>query len=170
MGTKKAFRAIWLVTSKEIQKIIGAKNFLTIGHVIWRNWLPLQQKMFWKKVFHFYTNRKGIKNALKIIVIPYAKSQYFKSHKHFCILKKPGVNYRYNRNTFLLKHVFTSFRAVCMTDLSCNYVNVLLKYPNCWFKNIIFNPSFFQQFHVFLVRNANFLTVFWPMRRCFIFI
>ena len=112
--------------------------------------------MFWKKVFHFYTNRKGIKNALKIIFTPSAKSQYFKSHKHFCILEKLGVNCTYNGNTFLLKHVFTSFRAVYMTDLSCNYVNVLLKYPNCWFKNIILNPSFFFSNFMFFCHKRQF--------------
>ena len=134
------------------------KNVLILGHMIWHNWLPLQQKNFLKKVYHFYTNRKGIKNALRIIYTPYAKNQYFKSCKHFCILKKPGVQYTYNGKMFLLKHVFkkfwsldffTSFLAVCMADLSCNYANVLLKYPNCWFTNIIFNPRLFQQFYLF---------------------
>ena len=42
----------------------------------------------------------GIKNALKIIYTPYAKNQYFKSYKHFNILKKPGVPYTNNGKNF----------------------------------------------------------------------
>ena len=135
--------------------------------------------VFWKNVYHFYTNRKGVKNALKIIYTSYAKNQYFKSYKHFCILKKPGVNYTYNGKKICLNmslrkfglwNFFASFLAVCMADLSCICANVLPKYPNYWFKNFVFIHCLFQQFHVFFIINANFLTFFWPMRRCFIFI
>ena len=113
------------------------------------------KKSFWKKVCHFYTNRKGIKNPLKTIYTPYAKNQYFKSYNHFCILKQPGVNYTYNGKFFLLKHVFKKFWSLeLLYKFSCSlhgwFIMQLRKcFANCWFKNI-FNPRLFQQFHVFL--------------------
>ena len=134
------------------------KKFLTLGNVIWRNCLPLQEKNFLKKSLSFLYQSKGHQNALKIVYTPYAKNQYFKSYKHFCILKKPGVNYTYNGKKICLNmslrkfglwNFFASFLAVCMADLSCICANVLPKYPNCWFKNIIFNHHLFQQFYVF---------------------
>ena len=65
-------------------------------------------KVFQKKS-HFYTNRKGIKNVLKIIYTPYAQNQYFKSYNHFCILKIPGLTYTNKGKNFLLKHIVKRF-------------------------------------------------------------
>ena len=70
-----------------------------------------------ENVYHFYTNRKSIKNALKIIYTPYAKNQYFKSYKHFCIIKKPGVNYAYNGKIFCLNMSLRNFLYKCSCSL-----------------------------------------------------
>ena len=111
---------IWLVTSKVPLKSFyiysrDSKNYrcqkIFWILVLWYDVIGCHSnnKSFWGKVYHFYTNRKGIKNASKIIYTPYAKSQYFKSYMHFCSLKKPGVNYTYNGKKILLKHVFKRF-------------------------------------------------------------
>ena len=111
---------IWLVTSKVPLKSFYIYSRDSKNYRCQKNFLILvlrydvigchsNNKSFWGKVYHFYTNRKGIKNASKIIYTPYAKNQYFKSYMHFCSLKKPGVNYTYNGKKFLLKHLFKRF-------------------------------------------------------------
>ena len=143
------------------------------------------KNFLWKKVYHSYTNRKGITNALKTIYTPYAKNQYSRVISIFVFLKNPGVTYTsmakfFYLNTLLrnfgLWNFFLSFLAVCMADLWCSYADLLLKYPNCWFKNIIFNPRLFQQFHVFYFFLLCFFytPIFWlflgPCEDVFIFI
>ena len=129
LGTKKAFCAIWLVTSKVSLKSFyiysrDSKNYRCQKNVwLLVTWYDVtgchcSNKIFWKKVYHFYTNRTGIKNALKIIHTPDAKNQYFKSYKHSSILKKPEVNYIYNGKKFLLKHDFKKFWSL---ELLCKF-------------------------------------------------
>ena len=108
------------IYSKKKKNYRCQKNFWIL--VLWHDVIGCHSnnKIFWEKVYHFYTNRKGIKNASKIIYTPYAKNQYFKSYMHFCILKKTGVNYTYNGKQFLLKHIFKRFWSLeLLYNFSC---------------------------------------------------